>query len=105
VCGIVHQNGQSVETDPDQDHREKVRERVAYGFGEPRGEDDDSRVHGEVAQGVPRVDSSQLRDLVCRNAGQPAGSREFVGFLLSHDRRCVHEGPPRQLRVPQATEL
>ena len=57
VRGIVHEDSERVETNPDQGHREEVHERVARGFGEPRGEDDHGQVQRKVAQGTPRVDS------------------------------------------------
>jgi hypothetical protein len=103
VRGIVHEDSERVETDPNHDHREEVREWVAHGFGEPGREDDHGRVQRKVAHRAPRVDSSQLREQMCGDAREVAGSRKFVGVLRSHtfhagrhppadpiSRRCRH---------------
>ena len=90
----VHEDSERVETNPDQDHREEVHERVARGFGEPRGEDDHGQVQRNVAQGTPRVDSSQLCNEVRGNAREGTRSCKFVGLLRSHSfhaRRCRPE--------------
>jgi len=79
----VHEDSERVETNPDQDHREEVHERVARGFGEPRGEDDHGQVQRKVAQGTPRVDSSQLRTGMRGRGPAPANSSVSCGVMRS----------------------